>query len=690
MSILALLGRQAVTVGIVGGLMAALPAVAGELIQPAPMPMVDGVAHLEARPQIFTLPNGDGASVPVQVNAFVSFGDLRGAALKSAMAAPKRGPGPALPTNELLAGPTLRAHPGDTLDILFTNGLPFQVDQGDAAMFNAVPHGFDVLNLHTHGLHVSPQKDSDNVLLNLYPAGTPDSVLALCAQHAGGDTSLCHKGEFHYHIKIPDQHPAGTYWYHPHKHGAVALQLASGMSGALIIQDEKNGIDSLPAVRSATEKVMLLQSIEYGPPANAQAIPQQVTCKSVYPFASCDYAGGPKPPPVNNPNAKLSVNGQLNPTVTMVAGEVQLWRVVNTTVGAVVPMCLVPQDKGDTAPSPAAYVLAADGVPVQRPLAEGEEDLPLRLGPPVPKPDGKGVINNELLFLAPGQRLDLMVKAPTKPGRYVLAQPALGKVVERQQSSEAPLVRFPGMDALCQPGPVPDAQRVLIVEVVAPPGPLGPVSTALPTQTALNRLYAPATLVKAPDRPTSPTQGVVFGFTSGTYAESAGGASVVNGRPFNGDGGPQRILTLGQTNLWGVMSAADTHMFHIHTNSFQVVRRGTVDYAFPIWRDTALINCAPAVGGSNCTFPGGLTNVDANTGFNYGEVVQFLSQALDYTGAIVMHCHNTSHEDNGMMELVEMVAPGKAPTILPHHHHEQAAEGYGVGGPRPTTGLAQH
>ncbi|MEA1647571.1 multicopper oxidase domain-containing protein [Nitrospirillum sp. BR 11164] len=68
-----------------------------------------------------------------------------------------------------------------------------------------------------------------------------------------------------------------------------------------------------------------------------------------------------------------------------------------------------------------------------------------------------------------------------------------------------------------------------------------------------------------------------------------------------------------------------------------------------------------------------MTNVDANTGFNYGEVVQFLSQALDYTGAIVMHCHNTSHEDNGMMELVEMVEPGKAPTITPRAHHHDGA-----------------
>ncbi|MEA1672459.1 multicopper oxidase family protein [Nitrospirillum sp. BR 11163] len=653
--------RAAAILGMAGtGMGLSAASSAGELVQPEPVPVVGGVSQLMAFPQIFTLPNGDGAPLKVQANAFVSFGDRKGTEVKAAVTARKQVMGAALPTNELLAGPTIRAHPGDTLDILFTNGLPFEADEGDGTMFNATPHGFDVLNLHTHGLHVSPQKDGDNVLLNIYPADTPADVMAMCARDANGDASLCQKGDFHYRIRIPDQHPAGTYWYHPHKHGAVALQLASGMSGALIIQDEKNGIDSLPAVRDAAEKVMLLQGIESVPNLTS---PQRVTCKSVYPFARCTYADRqPAPEPAQKTNQKLSVNGQLNPTVTMAPGEVQLWRVVNTTVGTVVPMCLVPEKAGPA--SPAAYVLAADGVPVQRPLDQGEEDLPLRLTAPVVKPDGKGVVNNELLFLAPGQRLDMMVKAPATPGRYYLLQPA---------ASQAPKL-VPTMADLCQPGKGPDVQLVLTVNVTQPAslGAAAPaVSTALPKQSDLNKLYAPASLVGRADLPTSPTQGVVFGFTNGTYAPTAGGASVVNGRPFNGEGGPQRILTLGQTNLWGVMSAADTHMFHIHTNPFQVVQRGQVQYDFPIWRDTVLINCAPIVGGGNCTFPGGLSNLNSQTASNYGEVVQFLSQALDYTGAIVMHCHNTSHEDNGMMELVEMVEPGKAPTITPHaHHHE--------------------
>ncbi|WP_158595928.1 multicopper oxidase domain-containing protein [Oleomonas cavernae] len=37
------------------------------------------------------------------------------------------------------------------------------------------------------------------------------------------------------------------------------------------------------------------------------------------------------------------------------------------------------------------------------------------------------------------------------------------------------------------------------------------------------------------------------------------------------------------------------------------------------------------------------------------EIVQFLSRAVDFTGAMVLHCHNVDHEDNGMMELVEIV-----------------------------------
>ena len=75
-------------------------------------------------------------------------------------------------------------------------------------------------NLHLHGLHVSPNGDADNIFRDAAP-----------------QTSLTYQ----YHI--PADHPSGTYWYHPHFHGSSSLQLASGMRGALIVEDDDEDDD---------------------------------------------------------------------------------------------------------------------------------------------------------------------------------------------------------------------------------------------------------------------------------------------------------------------------------------------------------------------------------------------------------------------------------------------------------------
>ena len=110
--------------------------------------------------------------------------------------------------NGNLLGPTLRVRPGDILEIRLENHLPVFPANGHPGDIN-YPHDFNSINLHTHGLHVSPKRPSDDVSLQIAP----------------GDF-------FHYRYQIPRDHPAGTFWYHPHHHGSVAIQVASGMAGA--------------------------------------------------------------------------------------------------------------------------------------------------------------------------------------------------------------------------------------------------------------------------------------------------------------------------------------------------------------------------------------------------------------------------------------------------------------------------
>src|SRR3984885_13814943 len=55
--------------------------------------------------------------------------------------------------NGTIPGPTLVLSPGDTLAINFINSLP---DNPTTQRGGRFPHGFSSLNLHTHGLEVSP------------------------------------------------------------------------------------------------------------------------------------------------------------------------------------------------------------------------------------------------------------------------------------------------------------------------------------------------------------------------------------------------------------------------------------------------------------------------------------------------------------------------------------------------------
>ncbi|WP_353807438.1 multicopper oxidase family protein [Agromyces sp. SYSU T00194] len=107
------------------------------------------------------------------------------------------GPVRMLGYNGSVPGPTLHLRPGDTLRVRLVNAL-------DAPT-----------NLHTHGLVVSAADNSDNPFLSIAPGES-----------------------FDYEIALPDDHPHGTYWYHPHRHGSVADQLFAGLAGAIVVDED--------------------------------------------------------------------------------------------------------------------------------------------------------------------------------------------------------------------------------------------------------------------------------------------------------------------------------------------------------------------------------------------------------------------------------------------------------------------
>jgi len=82
------------------------------------------------------------------------------------------------------------------------------------------------------------------------------------------------------------------------------------------------------------------------------------------------------------------------------------------------------------------------------------------------------------------------------------------------------------------------------------------------------------------------------------------------------------------------------HVFHIHTNGFQVVDNPDwpVKPAVPIWMDSI-------------TLPAPDTTTSAV------RPVTILQQFTDFTGAFVIHCHFLGHEDRGMMLTIQTVCP---------------------------------
>ncbi|MDB5487171.1 MAG: Multicopper oxidase type 3, partial [Reyranella sp.] len=122
----------------------------------------------------------------------------------------------------LYPAPTLQVFPGERLVVHFENGLSgltirdFYNPAYTAVNQTVPPYPEQLtaspLNLHSHGLHVSPQGNADNVMLHM-PAGTSNT----------------------YTYDIPKAHPHGAYWYHSHLHMLTTAHVYFGMVGLLAI-----------------------------------------------------------------------------------------------------------------------------------------------------------------------------------------------------------------------------------------------------------------------------------------------------------------------------------------------------------------------------------------------------------------------------------------------------------------------
>lgn len=180
--------------------------------------------------------------------------------------------------NAGVPGPTLRLRPGDTLRLDLANHLD------------------EITNLHVHGLHVSPEGRGDNVFLAVEPGQTQQ-----------------------YEYRLPEGHPPGTYWYHPHHHGNVAGQVFGGLYGAIIIEDPEEDLDV------DRERVLVISdlTLDAGGSLVTPSIQSQM---------------------MGRQGELVLVNGQSEPLLRARAGERERWCVVNACTSRYLVLGMSGQD----------------------------------------------------------------------------------------------------------------------------------------------------------------------------------------------------------------------------------------------------------------------------------------------------------------------------------------------------------
>ena len=174
----------------------------------------------------------------------------------------------AITYNGGVPGPTLVADPGDRVHVRLVNRLSQKT------------------NLHTHGFHVAPGGNADNVMI----AGRP-----------AGET-------FDYEFDIPHDHPPGLNWYHPHPHGDGTRQLFGGAAARWSSVPRPSAADAAAAMR---DRVLILQAPEWAPDGEPQAVVGETCCAS-------PGALGQRPAEPARCRSKR--------------GETERWRVVNASV----------------------------------------------------------------------------------------------------------------------------------------------------------------------------------------------------------------------------------------------------------------------------------------------------------------------------------------------------------------------
>lgn len=658
-----------------------------------------------------------------------------------------------------LTSPLIEALPGQRLHIAVRNALnPDDPTCGATpAPYLLLPDGigcFNTTNLHTHGLHVSPSGISDNVLRAMPPATAPYPV----------------------EIALPKDHPAGTFWYHAHMHGSTAVGVSSGDAGVLIVRGvrdwahrgQNGGIVDVDTILHGTDNVpfadtvFLLQQIAYGcfwqpasPNPNATTGPYDnlITEKGLYTTAESQLPSPATPPPsanarwtcayasaepglitkgvVENFQTQLfsptiwdtngrftSINGVVQPTITVPAGAIQRWRFVHAGIHdtinlQVLRMTPLPAANGRAVSL--ASVLAGKSrlqqaavlksVCVARPSAVvpqleiADDGLTRRkINSIALAPAGIAAIVPPVAsnYLQPGYRSDILVAFPTAgdyclldqvapPGERVIVNPKTGQA--SGNGGNGPSIPQLLAYVHVQGGtPITGDVRAYILNAIYAGNPELPAAVRTGLRAGDLTAFAPFVELAPPHPQLQPVPTAYFGIGFSPLIGANGFG--VNGYGYDPNLVQSKLIRqLGTTDDWDVAiqhtGIDEPHIFHIHINPFEIVDvrkvmtvNGKIVKRSIFDSRTGQCNALAVQGGGHLADQYcGLYHVFRDTLFiENGYDVTLRMQYVRFTGEFVLHCHILDHEDAGMMANVMIVndrlhPPPPAMVTMPAHHH---------------------
>ncbi|MDX2222678.1 MAG: multicopper oxidase domain-containing protein [Rhodospirillaceae bacterium] len=558
--------------------------------------------------------------------------------------------------------PLIEARPGQTLRLKLVNDLPAD-DPSCADPQQPVndPHCYNTTNLHMHGFWVSPSGNSDNVLLSIGPGAS-----------------------FEYEYAIPADHPSGTYFYHTHHHGSTALQVSSGMAGAVIVRGDRLPRRGADGILIHGDLDTLLKAPDGAPFAERILVLQQI------PYACRDQAGKVKADAAEHwicgagevgavegydlfgqstwdrSGRFTGINGDIVPTFNGArAGAIERWRVVHGGVRDSATL----EFRKLAGPKPESYRAAS--ADERRAYVEKNCTGPIVpvLGVALDGLTRRRAVEQAHSSLQPGYRQDLLVTFP-EPGVYCVIDDEAAAIEktganinDRELLAYVEVGDGPGVSG----GDVVRHMRAALVAAARahmPADVRDSIADALARDLSLTAFTDHADIADA-ELTGEHTLGLWYFNTKigeneadfqheiGELGRSIDGKLVLkNPLPYD-PARIDRVLTLGGADEWTLSSFWGGHPFHIHVNPFQIV--SIVD---PEGRD---------VSGPGSGQFANLKGEWKDTLFiEQGYVVTVRMRYERYIGDFVLHCHILDHEDKGMMQNVRIAPPR---TNAPHGRH---------------------